>query len=477
MFDVLHAVLDRATEVGGPRSVSYALLRGRRVLRVGVCPLDGLSSEGGRTMRVALASPMNYCQRVTLEVFRHALVPFVARRHLEQEAVFSDRFRLRTEVQSLRDGKADVWVLACSEEEAEVVMEGLPVNRRPLTHLVLAESAVAALLARATTAPVLVVWLHRGLLSCLVVSAGRVLWQRSQRVDTAQFLRSDDWRAVVERAAAAAPPEFATAPRIQLGDGPWRESDGWAVNGSRFLVEAIGKQFSGVAPEAVLAAPELFGLHFLPSSVNLLMNGYAQRVSAWRWAVPTAAATAVAGVTLGSIGLVTSLEAERLSRQLAATAAPLPARHAEVQASLPSAKAIAEMQKVLNINDELVSNVRVDHLLARLVRLLPAGVRLKRLEVVRARGSSDGPRAKGSSSAAQPMQYHVNVELTIRGGYSASVPQAELLVARLAELGSLEGTRFTHAHDQSRSGSPPVAAFSTRIVLNRAAYGPTAGGS
>ena len=470
MFETLYAVLDRSVAtIHGAQQFHYACMRGRRVLHAGVCTADELAGLKTQTLRVALVSPLNYSRRVSLEVFRRSLVPFIARRQLDQDALFSDRFRLRTELLSLREGRAEVCVVACLESDVEILMERLPVHSRPLTHLALAESAVAALVGRATPDPVLVLWYRQGVLTCLGVANSRVLWQRSQRVDVENFMNADHWRTVVERAVAMAPTEFSLALRLNLGEGPWRQCNAWAVNGSQTIVATLSKLFHGVPAESVLATPELYGMAYVPRRVNLLINGYAKKVKAWQWGVPVAALTACAGLLLIYLGLVTSHSADRLRAAALLEAPPLVARHAQVLTTLPSEVAVQELKKVLELNDILTSSMRVDYLLARLTTIVPPDVRLKRLEISQVKKDKTSPVQQATD--AKPMgknEFYMSLELVLKGGYAESLTQTKLLVERLAELGRLEGTRFIHAIDQTRgAGDAPIGVFSTRVLLNK----------
>jgi hypothetical protein len=470
MFESLYVVLDRATVFDGARQAEFARMRGRKVLSAGVCPVDELATVASSTLRVAIVSPMNFCQRMSLDVFKRALVPFVARRQLEQDGIFADRFRLNTEVISVRDGKAEAYVVACLEDDAEMAMESLPVRERPLVRLAVPESAVAALVGRVTPEPVLVVWYRAGLLTCLGVSRSRVVWHRAQRVEHDNFMALDHWRAVVERAVAGAPVEFVAghALRVNLGAGPWAQGSAWATNGSQSLVDRMGTIFKGVPAETVLRTPELYGLAFVPRAANLVMNGYAKQVNAWTWGRPVAALAAVLGLALGGVGLLTAASAARTEGSALAMVAPIEARHAQVQASMPSAAAIKELQSALDLNDVLSGGMRVDQLLARLSRMAQPNVRLKRIDIARAKAQTPQREAKAipvSMGASPKNGFVVNLDFSIAGSYAESKRSAEQLVVRLAELGTLEGTRFDHVQDQSRQGAP-MGTFSTRIVLN-----------
>ncbi len=470
MFESLYVVLDRATVFDGARQAEFAHMRGRKVLSAGVCPVDELATLASSTLRVAVVSPMNFCQRMSLDAFRRALVPFVARRQLEQDGVFSDRFRLNTEVISVRDGKAEAFVVACLEDDAEMAMESLPVRERPLVRLAVPESAVAALVGHITPEPVLVVWYRAGLLTCLGVSRSRVVWHRAQRVEHDSFMKLDHWRAVVERAVAGAPVEFVAghALRVNLGAGPWAAAGAWATNGSQSLADRMGKIFTGVPAEVVLRTPELYGLGFVPRAANLVMNGYGKRVRAWTWGRPMAAFAAIAGLVLGGVGLLSAGSADRTHGLAMAMAAPLAARHAQVQASMPSEAAIKELQSALAMNDVLSGGMRVDQLLARLTRMAQPNVRLKRIDIARAKTeNARGENVK--AAAARKNEFVVNLDFSIAGSYGESKRSAEQLVVRLAELGTLEGTRFDHVLDQARAGAP-MATFSTNIVLKPKAF-------
>lgn len=489
MFETLHAVLDQAIVFDGARQVSFARVRGSRVLESGVCPVDELGGLSASTLRVALASPLNFSQRVSLDVFRRSLVPFVARRQLEQDAVFSDRFRLRTEVLSLREGKAEACVVACLEDDAEMAMDSLPVQKHPLTRLAVAESAVAALVGRVTREPVLVLWYRAGLLTCLGVTRSRVMWQRTQRVDASQFTSQSPWRTQIERAVAAAPAEYSQAHglRLNLGDGPWRQENAWAVNGSQATAEAIGKLFKGVSADTVLAAPELFGLAFVPRQANLVVNGYGQRVRAWHMGWPAAVLASFAGLALGATGLLASADAEKTNTASLAQAAPLASRYSQIQAGLPSEQAVGELQKVMAMNDTIVGSVRVDHLMAKLSSMVPARVQLKKVEVGRMNPGSakvsaakpvqappDADASAKVKAIAKPVpesNFYLQLDFVLKGSYAQTKQTAEVLVARLAELGTLEGTRMNHADVQnplanSSNAENASASFSTRIVLD-----------
>jgi hypothetical protein len=107
-------------------------------------------------------------------------------------------------------------------------------------------------------------------------------------------------------------------------------------------------------------------------------------------------------------------------------------------------------------------------LLARLTRMAQPNVRLKRIDIARAKAETAPREAKAtpvSVGASAKNGFVVNLDFSIAGSYTESKRSAEQLVVRLAELGTLEGTRFDHVQDQSRQAEP-MGTFSTRIVLN-----------
>ena len=219
----------------------------------------------------------------------------------------------------------------------------------------------------------------------------------------------------------------------------------------------------------MLGAPELYGLAYVPRAANLVMNGYGKQVRAWHWGRPVAVLAGVAGLVLGGVGLLSSSGAQRTQSSALAEAAPLAALHAQVQASLPSDAAVRELQNALAMNDVLAGSVRVDQLLARLTRMAPPNVRLNRIDIARSKPEAAVRETKTADAvkpgASRKNEFVVSVEFALKGSYGDSKQAAELLVARLAELGTLEGTRFDHVLDQTRKAAP-VATFSTRILLH-----------
>ena len=95
-------------------------------------------------------------------------------------------------------------------------------------------------------------------------------------------------------------------------------------------------------------------------------------------------------------------------------------------------------------------------------------VRLKRIDIARAKADT-AKVASAKPVAAGKNDFVVNVDFSIGGSYAESKRSAEQLVVRLAELGTLEGTRFDHVVDQTRPGAP-VAIFSTSIMLDSKAF-------
>jgi hypothetical protein len=316
-------------------------------------------------------------------------------------------------------------------------------------------------------APVLAVWLHGSTLHTLALENSRVMWQRSQRVDADAFSASQDWRALVERNAAMAPPEYINEKvlRINLGNGPWQLEGAWTADTSQDLVQRAGKLFGGVGASTVLAAPHLFGLAFLPQRANFLVNGYRHRVRAWTWGRPVAAAAAVAGIALIAAGIVRSAQADLVNANTATEASAVAKRHDKVKAALPSDAGVKQLQSALELNDALRSGVRVDHLLATLAGIMPPDANVISIEILRERPTR--PAGKG---AARPTtadnNFSLKLKIQLKGSYGQSKQNAELLVARLAEMGELNDTKMDHAHDQTGKGAP-MANFTALVRLKQ----------
>lgn len=512
--------MSRADTVYGTHPVRYAVLRGREVLQQGQGPADELPRLKAGSIRLGLDSPANVTERVRLRALARRFVPVLVQRQLADSGVFTERFRFRSRVAWLRQGEAEVDVLAMLEDDAELAQELTPAQERPLTHLVTAEAAVAAFVKAATRAPVLVHWWHQGSLRSLGVRDGRVVWQRVQpSIHARGDAPPESWRTLLDAAASTAPLEFSGAHVhvVRLGAGPWAAGGEWATNGSRDITQRLGSLFRGVSSADVLAQPELFGLHYVQRAQSLIVNGYRQRVTAWQWAPAVAAlASLVGAVSLGT-GIWWHVLADRNQASLQLDAATLTAQAESLQQLLPPTEALTALRSAAWRDTALGADLRTDHFLRELLAQIPSGTQVQRLSMQR----NDAATARLKLKDGQPVQpvqpvqtasgrkagkpadtqtaqapavdgqatevalnftpatphrrmpvdgepsFQVDLDIVLSGGYAGAKLSAEQLAERLTRLGRLSDTRLTF---QDRGQRAPGARLQTRLNIAAGAF-------
>jgi hypothetical protein len=507
--------MSRADTVYGTHPVRYVLVSGRTVLQQGQGPVDSLGRFSASALRLSLDSPANVTERVRLRALARRFVPVLVQRQLADSGLFTERFRFRSRVVWLRQGEAEVDVMAMLEDDAEMAQELLPSQDAPLTHLVTAEAAVAALVRAVTRAPVLVHWWHQDSLRTLGVRDGQVVWQRIQpslhaRGDAA----SEGWRTLLETAASTAPLEFSGAHvhALRLGHGPWADAGEWATNGSRELTQQLGALFRGVSATDVLAQPDLYGLLFAQHQQSLIVNGYRQKVTAWQWAPWAATLASVVGlIGLGS-GAWWHALADRQQAALQLDSSALRAQAQTLAQQRPPAEAIAALRSAAWRETALGANLRTDHFLQELFAQVPRGAQVQRLSMQRndvantrlqlrdgqpvqtaSAGRSRRPESQtktarapdesaGFTEVAMSFQqaaphrrmptpgepsFQVDLDIALSGGYAGAKLSAEQLAERLTRLGRLSDTKLTF---QDKGQLAPGARLQTRLTIAAGAF-------
>lgn len=514
---ILLVAMSRPDTVYGTHPAHYAVLNGRRVLQHGKGVADELSALPGRALRLSLDSAANLTERLRVRALSRRFVPVLVRRQLADNGAFTDRFRFRSQVLSLRQGEAEVDVCAMLEDDAELAQDLLPSEARPLTHLLTAEASVAALIGAVTASAVLVHWWHAGGLRTLGVRKGRVVWQQvmpfnAQRPPAAP----DHWRPLLDAAAATAPPDFsgAQAHSVRLGDGPWAASEEWAPNASReLLITQLKGLFKGVPPEAVLRNPDLYGLVFASQQQSLIVNGYRERVLAWRWAPAMAAAASVAGAVFLGLGIWWHSQAGEQAAALQLDLASLSAQASNLRQQRPPAEAVAALRSAAWRETALGANLRADRFLQVLLAEVPEGAQVlqvsvqrndlaaKRLQMQdgqpvnlarRERNRREAPATESAQAAdqarvqpvsetvvfkpAEPTRrmpgngepsFEVEISIALGGGYAAAKLKAEALAEQLSKLGRLSNTRLSF---QDTGAKAPGAQLQTRLTIAAGAF-------
>ncbi|WP_374521534.1 hypothetical protein [Hydrogenophaga sp.] len=505
--------LSRPDTVYGTHPVQYAVLDGRRVVEGGDGVADELAKVAGGSLRVAMDSASNVTERVRLRALARRFVPVLVQRHLADGGFFTERFRARSHVVSLRQGEAEVDVVAMLEDDAELAQELLPTRERPLTHLVSAECAVAALVGAATSEPVLVHWWSDTGLRSLGVRAGRVLWQWVQPVQPGLTAHDEGiWRPLLDAATASAPTEFGGTHGnvIRLGPGPWAAGGEWASNGSRELIHRIAALLRDVDPADLLSAPQLFGLAFVENHQSLIVNGYRQRVQAWRWAPAVATVCSVAGAALMGLGWWWHHQATELTQAQYQDAYAMAAQAKLVAQQRPSAEAMTALRSAAWREKALGVNLRADRFLSELFSHVPAGAQVLQIKLVRDDAASDrvklkngqpervarqratpAPEPKLAASEPEGLQpagvplsfkpaaptrrmpnpgdpsYQVDLKIALSGGYASAKLNAEALAEQLSRLGRLSDTRLIF---EDQGPLAPGARLQTRLTIAAGAF-------
>lgn len=510
--------MSRGDTVYGTHPMHYAVLQGRRVLAHGTGAAEEAVQLAGRSLRVSLDSPANLTERMRLRALSRRFVPVLVQRQLSDNGVYTERFRARSRTQWLRQGEAEVDVLAMLEDDAERVQELLPSQHRPLTHLLTAEAAVAMLVGAATAQAVLVHWWHAGSLRTLGVRQGRVVWHRTQPFGSGGAHDAAlHWKTWLDTATTTAPLEF-SGPHgqvLRMGDGPWAASADWASNGSRELLARIERQLPGAALADIMAQPQLYGLAFARHSDTLIVNGYRQRVMAWHATPVLAGLAGLAGALSLGLGLWWHSQAQQAQLALQQEEALLRSQLQAVQQIVPAPEAVRALRAAAWRETALGANLRTDRFLDQLLREMPAGVQIRRLHIARNgsaaervrlvdgqpvfEGTADASRRRAPVAQRRPPprddtvlapvaaqvpgfaqtapqrrmpqagepSFTVDLDIVVSGGYAGAKVQAEQLAERLSLLGRLSQTQLTFAEAAPKEAG---ARLKTRLTIAAGAF-------
>jgi hypothetical protein len=408
---------------------------------------DGVG-EGKDVLRVVLDTPLSVAEQVDVPAFTRTVVEFACRKHIESESIFTGGFRLVVSVRAMQGGRATAWVTAAPEEQLDSAMAAVSAQRSRVEVLCTAEVAVAALAAAVVAEPVLVHWLRDSALTSLLVErGGQVSWSRTQRINegfTAYADTAQAWEPVVNAAESLLPSALRTGLTHRLFVGL---SVALADRGNGAFLEradatvALRKLFKGLAPELVLANPDLYGLALVPLARSLAPVVYCEQVRLTRWSRSVAAGLALvsvlaAGVT-GWSWFFSTAAAHDYSRQLAG----LSTRVDAAKKQLPEKKFIDELKAAVGVAGEGLVSLRVDYFLAEFARRLPPGARVTRINVQRQVG------AKGGAD-----HYDVVFHIVIPGDYGKTKRQAEQLVVDFGSFGKLSNTKLLHDPDAALGG-------------------------
>ena len=423
---------------GAHGTARYALMSGKQIVQAGSCAPNALLQIPAATTRVAFLSQMSYLERLTLTAPKRGLLEMAARRHVNEEQIFTGPYRLRLRVAATSGQQFVTELVAALQSDLDAVLEEVRPAARPVTLLLPAECAIAALLAKATPHPAVAHWARGDLFLSLLIADNAVVARRVERRASATW---SDYNALIEsntrlfeaearqklgrevqasvyfgelydmmQRSAAAPAEGGIGARPRRR-GPADGADGRAREPSpdAFLgdIEArIAKLFVNAdgtdATAEVFHQPELYGLAFARQDFSLLESGYQHEVLAHRYARPAAAAAAAAGVVLLYWGGTSLLRALAMHEEFVTRQTKLVRLTQELEPRIPTPNAVEALLSTLRLSQQQQNEMRVDRFLAWLSRVTPPGVILDSVNIV----------------PSGPGRYSVNLNATIAGSYS-----------------------------------------------------------
>jgi len=376
--ELLMAVVPAET---GEPVLRYARLSGRRIVETGQ---GNLPRFKGPT-RAAVYSLESYFEQVDLTVSSVKLLPLVARRHVDTELVFDDAsYRLRARCRQQRERTIAADIAAMPEQDLETAVSLLPLKEQPCLQMVPLELAIAALVNRVNSDPIIVFWEKGGVLLSLLVMDGMVLTRMRERVT------DSDRESIITRAEAGLRAGAARLAEkrdiaLTLFTG---ELAGYALEGDEKPVEIFEKKLrrvyrtgGKVQKEAVLRDPELYGLPFVADEWNFLEANYRTQVRSWQLARPAAALASIAGILFAVYGGVQHLYALSIASDFDQQRDQLNGELAAYEKIRPSDEAMAYVRDRLQLQQQSVSEVRLDRMLDWMTHLLPEGVVISGLEV------------------------------------------------------------------------------------------------
>ena len=365
----------------GETVLRHVSVSGRRIVAVG----EGVPARIAEPTRVSVFSLDSYFEQVDLSAASVKLLPLVARRHVDAELVFDDAsYRLRARSRSRRERTIAADIAAMPEHDLDAAAAMLPMQQRPCLQMVPLELAIAALVEKVTTDPVMVFWEKGGVLISLLVAGGMVQTRMRERVT------GENRDVIISRAEAGLRASANRAGEnreivltLYTGDLTGRGED-TREKPVQLLEKKLLRLYRGgrkIPKDAVLRDPELYGLPFVTQDWNFLEAEYRAQVQSWRYARPAAALAAVAGIVIGLYGGVQHLQAIAIASDFDQRRADLNASLAEFERLRPSDDAMAAVRSRLQVQTQSLSEVRLDRMLDWLTHLVPEGMAIRALEM------------------------------------------------------------------------------------------------
>ena len=408
----------------------YALLSGGKVVTEGECSPRELPFAP--EARAVFFSRSGYFDRVEAEVRNARTLPFQVRRIIEAAMAFNEPFKARFASKEISSGLYRLDVAAVADADIRASLEALPTMTVPFSRLVLAETAIAALVGMETDEPAGVLWMRNGIVIGALVEKGVVLARAMDRPSSGGVDRSLSgvselggriervWGSVSAAARRLFPGREVTL-ALALGElvGKGSAED----IPSRTLEARLVQRFPGASDNAVLAWPELYGLSVVPACYSLLDPNYQEEALVSRYATRLGVALLACGVVAVAASAFQYFNWYKAHASFAGRNAKLDADYAAVKKILPSPEQLAALQRSLNTPSG-EADFRLDLFLSWLSHITPEGALIRRLSVG---GSASTDSTVAPAVAGSPLV--VTIDWDVSGDYtSVEKLTADLLI-------------------------------------------------
>lgn len=495
---ILVSVGEQGAEAPEVRRVRYAVMNGRKVTQHSECTLLQVPNLGGRDIRAGFFSRSAYFGRSQAQTENKRLATVVARRFIDGEMLFTDPYRLRLTTHLFSENEVHLKLMAAAEIDCIRLEEALPLDSQPVSLATLEETAIAALVAKATVEPALVLFARAERFLSLVVENGEVRQRRLENITPGDMVAAE---AAAQRAEMlvgnAMAGEFAAggeaakdvALKIYLGDLRPLSSLPTAARdyASREVEKKMAAQIHGAD---ALHEPELFGLNFVSRKWNFLEEEQAQKAFSWQAAFPVSLLLLGASLVLGFVAITDFASSARVASQVQNDQSRLMAEHDALAKRIPQAKELVHFKELTELLKRRSEQVRVDRLLSWMSGELPPGITISSVQMFlqgdseaatqlqpagsnsgggllatffgASAGDKDDPNKKDQQKKVErlPGVYTVRLELNLPGDYSAVERLAAETIRHLSP--KLTFVRSQLAFDASKNRAQMVSELTAR---------------
>ena len=424
----------------------YELMSGNKVVKEGECAPRDLphASEA----RAVFFSRSGYFDRVEIEARNARTLPFQARRIFDGATVFSEPFKVRFASAGVGEGRYRLDMAAVADGDIRAAFETLPSANLPFSRLVLAETAIAALVGMETDEPAGVLWMRGGAIIGALVEKGVVL---ARSMDRPAASGSGELGARLERvwgtvssAARRLFPDREVTLSLAFGELVGKGGEALKADApSRALEAKLVKRFPGASENSVIVWPELYGLSAVSSSYSLLEPDYQEEALVSRYAAWAGGALLACGVAAAAAATLQYANWHRDQASFAVRNAKLSTDYEAVKKKLPTPEQLAALEQSLN-KPTGETDFRVDTFLAWVSRITPEGALIGKLGVAAgtAPAAAGAAPAPAAPAAASPMS--VTIDWDVPGDYAAVEKLTAGLLIKLGERTKLSNSRLDY---------------------------------